>query len=410
MNTRRKSKIKSSIVSDSITNIFASLLLTIASQFVVYPYLALTLSNESYGNILTIMGLINTIGVSVGSSVNNTRLLLQEKYEKKSVKGDFGILFSFSTLFSIAFVSILFRQVFALPTGQIIYISLLIYLLSFKAYHSVAFRIKINYKKIMCSNIMGSLGYIVGIPISIAVNNWLYIFLTGEFFSCIYILLNASTVREKLNKTKLFRATNIKFIFIFMTALISNSMTYMDRFLVYPLLGSEYVSIYTVSSFLGKSVGILLVPISGVLLTYIVKEKQITVSLFLKRVNTYFIISGFIYLGILLLGKSITGFLYPSLIEASIKYMNIANLASLLSIVGGILQPSLMKYAESYWQLLIQISYLAIYFLAAYIGMTNAGLLGFCYAILGSNLLRLVMMISVIICSLTEKNKKATIE
>lgn len=69
---------------DSSLNILASLLLTASTQLFIYPLLSRYYDAYEYGTILTSMGLINAIGVTLGSTINNTRLLAQKKYEKNN--------------------------------------------------------------------------------------------------------------------------------------------------------------------------------------------------------------------------------------------------------------------------------------------------------------------------------------
>ena len=71
-------------------NLFASLIATGVAQLMLYPLLLRYMSSERYGAMLTVMGIANTIAVSCGGSLNNTRLLLQSDYEKENLTGDFS--------------------------------------------------------------------------------------------------------------------------------------------------------------------------------------------------------------------------------------------------------------------------------------------------------------------------------
>ena len=97
---------------DFILNIIGSAILTIATQLFAYPYLGRLLSAQEYGTMLTAMALANTIGVSLGGSLNNTRILLQGDYEKEGVIGDFNrivlILAIPSAVVSVLVISLLY--------------------------------------------------------------------------------------------------------------------------------------------------------------------------------------------------------------------------------------------------------------------------------------------------------------
>lgn len=384
------------------------MILTIASQLIIYPYLARSLPDSMYGEVLTIMGVINTIGVSIGSSLNNTRLLLQSDYDNKKIMGDFNSLFIVSALLG-SFIVAISTNIFVVSSFDTISLMLLAFLLAFKAYYTVDFRLKINYTKVLHNNILGALGYLFGILIFVYTDKWVHIFLTGELIACIHLFLTASILKEGLIKTNVFKQTSVKYLYMFSAALISNAMTYMDRFLIFPLLGSEYVSIYMVSSFLGKSLGILMIPISGVLLTYVAKEDIISVKTFFKRLGIFSFIALIIYLLTLIFGAYSTKILYPTLVKQALPYMGIANLAAVLHILGAIIQPIMMRYAHSKWYLITQFLYLIVYFITTYIGGQFGELFGFCIAVLFSNLFRFILMIVITTVSLNY-NKKIEFE
>ncbi|MCQ6274677.1 hypothetical protein JMM81_06770 [Bacillus sp. V3B] len=388
------------IFKDSLLNIIASLILTLAVQILAYPYLALKFTISEYGLILTFMGIVNAVGVSIGNSLNNTRILLQSEYDKKGINGDYNPIF-LGVLLVGAFITgglsiILLKRIDITVIGCIIITILIL----FRSYYSASFRIIINYKKILYSNIWGFLGYIVGIIITKYTDLWVFIFIFGELFACIYIYYSSKIVHDKFQITSLFKRSLNKFSLIMLAAVLTNIMMYMDRFYIYPFLGAEQVSMYTVASFLGKTAGIILNPIAGVLLTYYIKEGQMTIRQFCKRTGIFTLFSFFIYMIVLLIGIPITGVLYPTVINSALPYFYVANLAAILFILGNTIQPSLLRYCDAKWQLIIQSIYFLLYLVLGYFGMIHYELIGFCYAILIANLFRILLMVFVVIVTL----------
>lgn len=53
---------------------------------------------QEYGLLLTMMGLINTIGVSLGNLLNNTKLIQNTEYNELNIKGDYNFLFMISNI------------------------------------------------------------------------------------------------------------------------------------------------------------------------------------------------------------------------------------------------------------------------------------------------------------------------
>lgn len=390
------------IIGDSILNIIASMLLTFSTQIIVYPFLANNYSNSEYGLILTIMGIINAIGVSIGNSLNNTRLLIQDEYDRKNKTGDFNLIYLFTSILGLIVYLIIAKMIIDFSVIELIGSGLVIILISFRAYFSVDFRLKINYKKIVFSNFCGALGYLVGIGLFLITKNWIDIFIIGELFSSIFIYKNSNLVHEKFIKTNLFNKAIQKYNYIFFASVLSNVMLYLDRFLIFPILGSSLVSVYTVASFLGKSTGILMNPISGVLLSYYAKEDQISLKSFYKRILIFISASGLVYIGTLIFGDYIIAILYPSLSDQANQYSNIANLSAIILIIGNLVQPILLRYSHSRWQLITQILYLTVYLFSTYIGMKTGGLLGFCYGILIANFSRFIFMVIIVSLSLKD--------
>lgn len=195
-------------------------------------------------------------------------------------------------------------------------------------------------------------------------------------------------------------------MFIMLAAIISTLMTYMDRFFIYPVLGVEQVSIYNVASFLGKTAGIVMTPIAGVLLTYYAKEAKITIKQFYTRTGVFTIIALVFYLFIFVVGKPITKILYLTLIEDAASYFAIANLGATVFILGNTIQPILLRFCEAKWQLIIQGLYFVLYILFGLIGMYESSLLGFCYAVLIVNFIKIIFMLCVATVSLYDREKK----
>lgn len=395
-----------SILKDFTLNIIASVILTAATQLIAYPYLSRILSIDKYGLMLTIIGIINAIGVSLGNPLNNTRILLQSEYNHKNLNGDYNIIFSVCVIIDIFIVgiitSLVIKKIDFIIIGYI-FVSILVL---FRSYFSASYRIIINYKKNLYASIWGFIGYILGILVAYFTGKWIFVFIFGELISCIYIYFTSNIVHDKFEITRLFKKSLNKYTFIMLAAILSTIITYMDRFFIYPLLGSEQVSIYTVASYLGKTAGIVMNPISGVLLTYYAKETKMTINQFYKRIGLFTIFSILIYFIMFVFGVPITRILYPTLVDKVLPFFKIANLGAILFILGNTIQPILLRYCSAKWQPIIQGIYFVLYLLMGIIGMKNYGLMGFCYATLIVNIIRIFLMVLITTFTLYKFNEK----
>lgn len=399
-------KYSRSIAHDFAINIIASMIYTISTQILVYPFISRLVDASEYGIILTIMGVANATGVALGNPLNNTRILLQSKYSTKNRIGDFNVIFIASLIINIAIVftsSLFLFKDLGINTLLIVIIAVLI---MFRSYYTVAYRLVINYKNYLYSNVFGLLGFIIGILFSPWSKSWTLIFLLGELFSCVFIFFTTKhLIFEGISISDLFRGTFTKYSFIFIAALLSTIMSYMDRFLILSQVGSSQVSIYNVASFLGKTGGIILTPIASVLLTYYAKSSKLSHRDFVKRLLIFVSFAVAFYIGILLFGKTVTGFLYPTLIEDSLPYFFMANLASTIFMFGYTIQPTLLRFCDTRWQPIIQGSYILIYLSLGIFALDRYGLLGFCYAVIIANTIQVAFMLSVVFLTLRKTNE-----
>ncbi|WP_340392687.1 hypothetical protein [Paenibacillus sp. FSL E2-0190] len=404
--TNKIKSFKSRIFKDFVLNILASVVLTLATQLIAYPYLSRLMTASEYGLLLTIMGIVNAVGVSLGNPLNNTRILMQSEYEKENLEGDYNPIFIVSLVINVIIVFLLTTTVYGEFNSIVIGCSIISSFILFRAYYSASYRIVISYKKNLFASLFGLLGYLLGMLITHFTKIWVYTFIFGELFTCIYIFFTAKILHDNFKITVLFRKSLKKYMFIMLAAIISTLMTYMDRFFIYPVLGVEQVSIYNVASFLGKTAGIVMTPIAGVLLTYYAKEAKITIKQFYTRTGVFTIIALVFYLFIFVVGKPITKILYPTLIEDAASYFAIANLGATVFILGNTIQPILLRFCEAKWQLIIQGLYFVLYILFGLIGMYESSLLGFCYAVLIVNFIKIIFMLCVATVSLYDREKK----
>ena len=177
--------------------------------------------------------------------------------------------------------------------------------------------------------------------------------------------------------------------------------------IIYPYLGSNSVSIYQVSSFLGKTLYFLVGPISSLLLSYIASGATSFNLKNLLQINIIIVGLGCLFaVFIAILGPFVTNIFYPSLAEQAKPFILIANLGVILNIMNTVNAVIVLKFAPGYWQLIFGISKLALYIILALLLMGNFGLMGFCYAVLITNILILVLSISVAskyVCSVDVK-------
>ena len=385
------------LIKDFGLNILASFLITAVTQLIVYPWLARNYDSTTYGIILTIMGVGNVLLNTIGNSLNNARLILNSDYEEKGLQGDYPILLMvFNTLsVFVFFVYICCSDSKFIPL-TILLLLLYVVLGNIRVYGVVVYRIKLSFlKNLICSSAV-AFGNIVGIAFIIITGYaylWPLIFVSGELLGIIVLFITSDILKEPIKCTSLLKKTTGKYVVLLFTSLVANLLIYLDRLLLLPILGGDSVSTYTTASFFGKSLGIVMTPIAGVLLGYYSQNSFSMGKSLFRKIN--FIMIGFatgFFLVSLFLAKWFTGLLYPTLIEEAAPYLVLANLALIIGAVANMTQPAILKFAPINWQIVIQIVYFIAYFVGGFFGAKHNGIWGFSIAALVASAARLILL------------------
>ena len=238
---------------------------------------------EKYGLILTVMAVFNIFNSSFGNTLNNTRLLQNNKYNNKGISGDFNVLISIISIVGSVgiFIVVCFFYPGVKDNAVVLAMAALIGIA--RAYYIVSFRLELNFKKHLISNLILAIGYGVGMIVAHTTGAWAFVFLGGELCSFLYILKTTSLPYESWRRTALYHKTKTLYLQLTFTSLIGNVLIYLDRLLINPLLGSISVSLYTIAAFWGKSLSSFLEPIANVLLGYFSKGNlKLTISNYFK--------------------------------------------------------------------------------------------------------------------------------
>ncbi|QNR22164.1 hypothetical protein HNY42_14820 [Exiguobacterium sp. Helios] len=377
------------IIKDILYNVISSFLIVLVIQFLIYPFLAKDLSIKEYGLFLLSIGVINMISIGFSSSIGNLRLINQKKYIKTS---------EYNNFLTLVFIVTIIIYIISRSLSEVINIYYLVLALCmiFKNYHSYSFRIEINYNNVLVLNLITASGYLLGLIFyKLLLQEWIFIFLIGEVLGTVFVILKAKTVKEEFKVVKNKKMYS-QFFSLSMASLISNSMIYIDRLLLFPLLGSTSVSIFVVASFVGKSIGLVVTPINSVFLTYISKKNDLSLKLFQKICFSLTIVFCLIFIVTYFLGDYITKILYPAIYDDSKKYIGISSASALTFIFGTILNTFLLKMSDIKWQLRVQIVYVIIYIIFGGIFLIYYDLELFIYFTIILNLFRISLIYFII--------------
>lgn len=386
-------KQKFKIVQDFSYSILASLISVAVMQLLLYPLLANIFNSNEYGQLLTVMGIVNTISSTIGNTLNNTRLIQQTRYEEKGLQGDFNLLLSYANVIGFIAIILIGNICVGFSLTVNLLLALLTILIAIKSYLVVSYRIKLNYKLNLVCSIITSIGYLIGIGVVYVTAIWPLAFIVAEVFGIIFLLFTSDLHKEPFKRTVLFNETTMKYFLLILTGLLGNLLVYMDRLIIFPVLGGESVSIYTTASVFGKSFGIVMTPIAGVLLSYFSQKSFVMTRKRFWSINltVIFFSIGF-FCVTLLLAPWVTGILYPKLIAAATPYILLANLTAVIGVTANIIQPSVLKFAPTYWQVVKEVVYGVVYLGLGYILLIQQGIIGFCWAAIIASVIRIALL------------------
>jgi hypothetical protein len=374
-------------------NIIASMAITITMQILIYPFLAQSVDANTYGLILTIMGIINTITTAFGNTLNNIRLVQKPKYEELNIKGDFNVILVVVGLLG-AFVTFIILLFFCdnsvLNNVLLIFTVVLGIVLS---YYMVDYRLNLKFKLNLYCSIVISIGYVVGLLLYYFLKLWVLPFFISQLFGCIFLYYTTKLFKEPLKTTVLFKQTISSYMMLIITGAIASALSYMDRLIIFPQLGGQAVSTFTVASFFGKSIGLVMTPIAGVLLSYYAQKNFKFTRKLLWTINVIVFICSIAFFGIsCIFSNWFTGLLYPTIIEQAKPYVMIANIAAIIGIMGSMTQPAILKFAPMFWQVIIQLVYSVVYIGVGLCALKFNGIYGFCFAVMVANIVRLLFL------------------
>ena len=173
-------------------------------------------------------------------------------------------------------------------------------------------------------------------------------------------------------------------------------MTYVDRFVIVPLLGADALSVFTVASVFGKTTSVAVQPVANVALGYYAQKDFVMTRKKYWVTNVITLSFGAVmYLIALLFSKLFITILYPTYVEEAVKYIALANVAAIMTAVSAMIQPAVLKYANMAWQIIIQIIYGVLIIIASLILIPQWHLIGFCWASIIAGACKIVIMLLV---------------
>lgn len=398
---------KKKVFSDSFINIVATIIPMIGLQFIILPIISTRMSSADYGHLITIVAFMNLSASSMGNVLNNLKLINHKEYKTEKISGDY-MIFLVSTVIINIIIMIIGTIYYGQESNVIGSILIIIssVLLLIKGYAKVEFRIKLNFLNILKDNIYLLLGYLVGLIFFIATDYWQFIYLFGFTFSFYFIYSKTEILKEPVEKTVKFEDTKTQLIFLLLSGILASLGTYVDKLLIYPVLGAQMVTIYYVATILGKTISLVIQPLTGVMLSYFSHISTFSTKNF-KFLIKIAAVSGFIgFLLAVLISRPVLTLLYPQFVNEAMQYVPITTASIIITLISNIINVVLMKFKSIDWQLKINALHMFIYMLFSFSLLYRYNLIGFCIGVLIASIFKLFIMVYVFYLN----NKKVSID
>lgn len=366
-------------ISDTLLNIVSSFFPIFVLQIVVYPIISRQIDADSYGLMLSMYSLISLVSGTLGGELCNVRLLKDQEYREKGIKGDFNIILKYYAMVlpvvAIIGILVLRRQLTVIDTVLTCYVF-------FSAlvgnYLDVGFRLKLNYVLVLISKIILSGGYLIGMGLTLTTLRWQFIFIIGDTLTIIFLFLKTSIIKEACVKTMMFKDTFKDTLYLDCSGFLQRVTTYADKIILYPLVGGTAVSIYYTATIFGKIIAMGINPLTTVILSYLAKSKKLNS----KLINLFLLISAGIciigYFICVFISAPILSVLFPQWKVEAMELVPMATVGICISAYSTILTPFILKFCKMYWQLVVNAINVVVFLLFSYIFLLKWGLIGFC--------------------------------
>ena len=409
MGIKDKLPLLRSVSVDFSLNLLATLVSTGTMQLVLYPRLATVLGSVDYGTMLTMIGVINVITLAFGNNLASTRLIREINYQHLRIQGDFQILLLLSSGVS-AVLALVTCFVFGVSGADYFALVVLTVTTVIKSYYIVAYRLELDYRKNLYANLALCVGYAIGAWLLLGTLPWGWSFTAANILCIAFIASTSSIMREPWGSTSLMPSTSKAYASLVGGGLLSNLTTYLDRFIVYPILGPASVSIYSVATYFSKGLTLVFAPLTSVLLTYFTQGK-----IFITK-KLYVAINGAICIGSILfvvlcvtIGSFITSLLYPTLFDSAEPYILLATIGTAINIASSFNGTVVLALASPIWQSVIPAISVIVYFCACLVFAVKFGLFGVCWAAIFSNAIRFFMNVCIGWTALSKRAKSGEI-
>ena len=367
-----KEKIRS-LLNDSVWSIAGLVFMNCAAQFMVYPFWNKLFGVEKYGVIIYLISLINIVANTIGMSCGYARIKISSEHTTKN--GEYLVILAVGGVVSAVYASLvcMFNSSDMTPRESVSYV-ILCCLIMMRFYADVEYRLKINYKGYFVYYLLIGLGYMLGTYLMYLTGIWTLALIPGELAGLLFVMLRGSIFGKDgtLSREHLKEAVKV-FVMLTVSNFLEQLVFNADRILLKHAVGDAAVSVFYISTLLGKTAALVTTPFNGVISGYLARYKGRLTFKSMNIISAVSMAAALAAAGLCSVGSYIVlPILYPDTFELAKGCIFIGNLTQTVFFTANIITVIMLRFTPSGDQVVIGTVFAAA-FAAVCIPMTVFG-------------------------------------
>lgn len=366
-------------------------------QLALYPLLQSWMGADAFGIALSLISVVSILCVSFATGANYSHAVRASAGDE--ARGDYNIFMFFICLASIV-VAIIAGIVIVGSDPVVIFgfCALMVFSL-LRYYGDVEFKLTLNYRGYLFYYLTISVGYLIGLGIQYLglatfgiVNCWWFSILLGEVAAFVYMLVKGHIYRRPaFRRSPAFRRNMVSMFALSSAYLLSGLIMNADRLLILAFVGSVEVTVFYVSTLLGKTVALLTAPLDGVIIGYLTKHDITVTRAFFMKLCVAVLGAGIVLSAITVgLSYPFIQILYPGIYAQAQQFFIVGSVGQVFYFLSELLLVVVLRVAAEHWQLILNLAYAALYLAATIPAVMFGGVWGIAIAILVVNIVRFI--------------------
>ena len=376
-------------IKDILLNSFSFAIYIFSQQIIFMPIMGKLLPENTFANFIIFISIFSIISNSFGCELGVVR---QIKEDNNSSQYNYIMRWLLGSVLIVSIICLSFLKFSILET---LLLSIVVSLANIRLYICSCFRMKKYFKGVMVQNILYLIGLLFGLGLFLKFKIIWIPSLIAELVSLSYSLIKSDfTLFSK--KVKVEKKTLVAFKDYSIIEFLINMMTYFDKILIYPILGTNAVNVYYATTTMSKMVSLISNPLHSVLLSWIKndgKSKDGILTIVFKYCFSLILLISIITIPLTYIAVRL---LYNSYLNDSLLIIIPISIGAGFAFATSFIKAVILKYIDSKKTLSSYIKYFISFIILSIILSKFYGLMGFALANMLSRVILFVLFIEVL--------------